>query len=126
MKCRGASLPPVLYKQTNQPCFRLEKTELHFHAIVAQASTANCFDTGSVNPDGRGVYNVPRESLSVFLIISSTDFKPMRSLDMLKKIKTIGRTQYEIAELNHAAMSSPLQNEAGEFISQKGARPGVF
>ena len=34
----------VFHKQTHQPRFESDKTELQFHAIVSEVSTADCFD----------------------------------------------------------------------------------
>ena len=34
----------VLHKQTHQPRFESDKTELQFHTIFLEASTADCFD----------------------------------------------------------------------------------
>ena len=43
----------------------------------------------------------------------------------MNKIKTVGHARMRNCGEEHATMSFPNQNEAGEFISQKGAHPGM-
>ena len=70
-------------------------------------------------------YNKEYRSRRYFFILS-TDIDPLRRLDVLHNIKTIGCTQIRNLSGEHAAMSSVIQNKAGEFVSQKDACPGSY
>ena len=67
----------------------------------------------------------PRGSRWYFFILS-TDIDPLTRLNVLNKIKTIEHTQIRNRRNEHTAMSSLIQNEAGEFVFQIGTHPSIY
>ena len=54
-----------------------------------------------------------------YFFILSTLPDPLRCRNMSRDIKTVGRTRLWCKGFEPAAMSSPIQNEAGEFVWKK-------
>ena len=70
---------------------------------------------GSVPIDSRGEYTFPKELRQYFFILS-TDIDLLRSFNVLRMIKTIGRTHLRNNGVKLQLCLLRSKNEAGEFV----------